>query len=175
MQTDPLIFYMPQKTVQKTQLEEELILKVEPVLSNLGYECRDIEAGQSLVRVTLDKANREALSIDDCSNVHRVLGPMFDVWDPIPGNYTLEISSPGEKPRMRTLEHFKEACGEKIKFQTPDGVEVAPPAKPRKNWEGDLVSVSEDRNILLRDHDGVEQQISIDQIKNAVWLRVWKP
>lgn len=166
---------MSQKTVNKTTLEEDLLLKVEPVLSNLGFECRDIEVGQTLIRITLDRNNREALSVDDCSQVHRVVGPMFDVWDPLPGNYTLEISSPGEKPRMRTIEHFREACGEKIKFQTTEGILLEPPSKPRKNWEAVLLSVNDEGKVHVRDHDGYEHEVPIELIKNAVWLRVWKP
>jgi len=168
-------------SINKSSLELDLLEKIEPVLANLGYECRDVEVitgGQACIRVTLDRENREALSIDDCSQVHRVLGPMFDVWDPIVDNYTLEMSSPGEKPRMRTIQHFREACGEKIKFQTTEGIPLEPPSKPRKNWEAMLLEVNEESDsshIRVRDHDGYEHKVPLDLIKSAVWLRVWNP
>lgn len=168
--------------ISKSNIERDLIEKIEPVLENLGYECRDVEVitgGQACIRVTIDRSSREALSIEDCAQVHRVLGPMFDVWDPLPSNYTLEMSSPGEKPRMRTLEHFREACGEKIKFQTTEGIPMKAPSKPRKNWEAVLLEVLSDESghpqIRVRDHDGCEHKVPLDLIKSAVWLRVWKP
>ena len=109
---------MTEKSVSKSTKEQELIEKVSPVLENLSYHLRDIEvtSGRSaLIRVTIDRypeTEQGHISIDDCSQVHRVVGPMFDVWDPLPGAYSLEISSPGEKPKLRLLSHFQAALGE---------------------------------------------------------------
>lgn len=170
---------MSQTSVHKSALEIELLEKLEPVLENMGYECRDIEIWSGMIRVTLDLPggpDRKTISIEDCSKVHQVIGPMFDVWDPISTAYTLEVSSPGEKPNMRLFKHFEEAVGDKIKFQTLEAVVLAPPSKPRKNWEGDLLAVDNDSAMVtLKDHSGVEHKISVSQIKNAVWLRVWNP
>ncbi len=166
--------------VYKNKKEQELLANIEPVLSNLGFLCRDVEVlsgKSSTVRVTIDKSpeNKDGISIDDCANVHRVLGPMFDVWDPLPEAYTLEVSSPGEKPRLRILDHFREALGENIKFQTLEPIKMPEPAKPRKNWEGRLLKVEDEGSILIKDKEGVEHSIPMGTIKNAMWLRVWTP
>src|SRR5436305_869460 len=112
--------------VVKNPIEKELIAKVEPILASMGYALRDLEvlgaSGRSaVIRVTLDSVAATAtvaagaeIGIDDCSKVHEVLNPLFDVWDPLPGTYTLEVSSPGEKPNLRLLQHFEEALGQKI-------------------------------------------------------------
>jgi ribosome maturation factor RimP len=173
---------MSEKTVHKSATELELLEKLEPVLANLGFECRDVEVlsgGSGLIRITVDREggpDRETISIDDCSQVHHVVGPMFDVWDPLPTAYTLEVSSPGEQPRLRLLKHFAEAVGDKIKFQTLEAVPLPPPSKPRKNWEGELVSVDEAKGeIVVKDHSGVDHTLPVSQTKNAVWLRIWNP
>lgn len=173
---------MLEKSVYKSAIEFELLEKLEPVLENLGFECRDVEvfsSGSGIIRVTVDRpgdASREHISIDDCSKVHQVIGPMFDVWDPLPTAYTLEVSSPGEQPHLRKLRHFEEALGEKIKFQSLEAIVMPPPAKPRKNWEGVLSAIDAEAGaIVLKDHDGSEHRLPVDQLKNAVWLRVWKP
>jgi len=173
---------MSQTSVHKTALEIELIEKLEPVLANLGYECRDVEVftgGSGVIRITVDREggpDREHISIDDCSKVHQVVGPMFDVWDPLPTAYTLEVSSPGEQPRLRLLKHFEEAVNDKIRFQTLEAVVLPPPSKPRKNWEGDLLGVDVEAGlVVLKDHSSVEHKIPVSQLKNAVWLRVWNP
>lgn len=171
-------------TVHKNTKEKELIDKVEPVLINLGFSCRDIEvvSGRSaIVRIIIDVSkestsenkNESGISVDDCATVHRVLNPMFDVWDPLPGAYTLEVSSPGEKPALRELSHFKEAIGEKIKFQTLEAVELPEPSKPRKNWEGELLEVKDDGLFSVKDHAGQEHTLKIEEVKNVTWLREW--
>jgi ribosome maturation factor RimP len=173
---------MSETTVHKSATELDLLEKIEPVLENLGFECRDVEVfsgGSGLIRVTVDRdggPDRPTIGIDECTQVHQIVGPMFDVWDPLPTAYTLEVSSPGEQPRLRLLKHFEEAKGEKIKFQTLEAIVLPPPSKPRKNWEGHLISVEHDAaQIVIKDHSGVEHKVPVSQIKNAVWLRVWNP
>jgi len=162
-------------TIYKTELEQELIAKVAPALEPLGYELRDLEffRGSSTIRVTLDFPNGVGqIGVEDCSRAHQILGPLFDVWDPISGAYTLELSSPGEKPNLRTLRHFEEAKGQTIKLQTVDALPVPPPAKPRKNWEGILESVEASGSFILKDDVG-SYTLNMKQVKTAVWLREW--
>ncbi|MEO5666658.1 MAG: ribosome maturation factor RimP [Bdellovibrionota bacterium] len=173
---------MSEMQVHKSTIELELLEKLEPVLANLGFECRDVEVftgGSGVIRIIVDREggpDREHISIDDCAQVHQIVGPMFDVWDPLPTAYTLEVSSPGEKPALRMLKHFEEAVGEKIKFQTLEAVVLPSPSKPRKNWEGELLRVeSVAGQLMLKDHSGIEHKIPVSQVKNAVWLRVWNP
>jgi len=163
-------------TVYKNSKEQDLIDKVEPVLINLGYLCRDIEvvSGRSaVVRITIERDSKEMVSIDDCATVHRTLGPMFDVWDPLPTAYTLEVSSPGEKPRLRNLSHFREAVGGNLRFQTLEAIDMPEPAKPRKNWEGELLDVQDSGEIRVKDSSGVEHTLKLESIKNATWMREW--
>jgi ribosome maturation factor RimP len=167
--------------VHKSAAERNLLEKLEPVISELGYECRDIEVltgGSPCIRVTIDHpigpdGRRKVVDIEDCSKVHRVLGPMFDVWDPLPGAYSLEMSSPGEHPPLRVVQHFQEAVGGKIRFQTTEPIEVPPPAKPRKKWEGTLETVSEaEASLTVKDVQGVFT-IPFEKVRNASWLREW--
>jgi len=173
--------------VSKSTVELDLLEKLEPVLAEIGYECRDIDVvsgANAFIRVTIDRlpkgdrlpegdGKRLAISIEDCSKVHRVLGPMFDVWDPLEGAYSLEMSSPGETPPLRMLRHFQEAVGNKIRFQTTEAIEVPAPAKPRRKWEGTLDSVSGTDGILSVTDTLGTYQIPISLVKNALWLREW--
>jgi ribosome maturation factor RimP len=172
-------------SVAKTLAERELIEKVEAVLENIGFELRDLSilgSGHSAtVRITLDKGTTsptgaqegQEISIDDCSRAHQVLGPMFDVWDPLPGAYTLEVSSPGEKPPLRLLRHFKQILGEKVQLQTLEAMPMPPPAKARRNWEGILSEVDESAGkIRISDSFG-EHWLELAKIRSATWLREW--
>lgn len=167
--------------IYKSPKELELIEKVSPVVSSLNYELRDINMrnGQPLViRVTIDIKDRSrGVTLDDCYEVHRVLDPLFDVWDPIQRAYTLEISSPGEKAPLRLASHFEEAVGQEIEFKTREALkmEQSPTAAPRKNWKGKLLGIkTEDSTakIMLEDSVGTHV-IDASLVEEARWLRNW--
>lgn len=144
----------------------------------MGYGLWDLEVvggASPIVRITLEniKGEAEAIGIDDCSNVHRDLNPLFDVWDPIETAYTLEVSSPGERASLRTLRQFAMAQGQKIRFQTDEPMPMPAPAKPRRNWEGLLNKVDADTGLLeVEDSFGIHE-IPLGKIRSAQWMREW--
>ena len=56
-------------------------------------------SGKTLLRVFIDKPG--GVTIDDCVRVSKELSTRLDVEDPIPGSYTLEVSSPGIERKRR--------------------------------------------------------------------------
>jgi len=168
----------PEFLVPRTGLEATLIQKVEPVLVELGYALRDVEVVGSrsnpTVRVYLESIGPEEIGIEDCSKVHEILGPLFDVWDPIPTAYTLEVSSSGEKPSLRLKRHFEKALGEKLELETLEAIAMPAPAKPRKNFKNVVLKAlhEQERTIEVEDSLGVFQ-IPISKVKSAYWQREW--
>lgn len=156
--------------------ELDLIAKVEPVVVDQGFLLRDIEIEGSRelkVRIVLDSASSEAIGIEDCVKIHRLLNPMFDLWDPFEKSYTLEVCSPGDKPSLRTLEHFQNLPGERIRFQTTEPLLMPEPMKPRKNWEGEFVEISGgNKNLVIKDNYGVHT-VPVALVRDACWLRSW--
>ena len=165
-------------TVSKTPVEADLIEKIEPVLEQMGYALRDVEViGSHIIRVTLEFPDPSGpeIGIDDCSKAHNILSPLFDVWDPLPSAYTLELSSPGEKANLRVARHFEQAVGGEIEFQTLVPITMPEPLKPRRNWAGKLLSFSSS-NGDVRVVDGYgEHTVNVSQMKSATWLRDWSP
>ncbi len=168
---------MPNNSVYKSPIESKLIGLVEPVIESLGYGLWDLEVtgGSSpIVRITLESANHDdQIGIDDCSTVHKELNPMFDVWDPIEGAYTLEVSSPGERANLRLMRHFELARGGKLRFQTTEPIPMPAPAKPRKNWEGILKELDPVEGFLELEDEMGSHKIKFSQIRSAQWLRDW--
>lgn len=163
-------------SISKSAVELRLIESVSPILASMGYELVDIdviERQNGVIRVVIGSPTT-SIGVDDCEKVHRELGPLFDVWDPMPYAYTLELSSPGENPPLRTLEHFKKSVGNQIKFQTVEPYPMPAPAKPRKNWQVQLNEVQDDGLLILEDSLG-EYRIPIQQIRVASKLQEWKP
>ena len=70
---------------------------LEPAVTALGCELVGIEyrpnGAQSLLRVYIDRP--DGVTVDDCSAVSYQVSGLLDVEDPVPGHYTLEVSSPG--------------------------------------------------------------------------------
>ena len=54
-----------------------------------------------LLRIFIDKA--DGIGVDDCERVSRQVSSLLDVEDPISGEYTLEVSSPGADRPLYTL------------------------------------------------------------------------
>jgi ribosome maturation factor RimP len=123
---------------------DELATLLEPTVERLGYELADLEvrlsAKAGLVRVFIDKA--DGIALDDCEAVSRAISALLDVEDPLPGNYSLEVSSPGLDRKLTKSEHFQRFMGEIVK------VKMRFPVEGRRRFRGKLLSMDEN-NIVV--------------------------
>lgn len=144
-----------------TILRDRLIALLEPLVEQLGFELVDIEAnagrGGGMLRLYLDRA--AGVGVDDCERVSREVSALLDVEDPMPGQYTLEVSSPGADRVLRKHAHFERFRGERVK------VELAVPRDGRRRYTGTLVAVS-DRGIEL-EVDGETVAVDLAAIDRA--------
>ncbi|RME63016.1 MAG: ribosome maturation factor RimP [Nitrospirae bacterium] len=107
---------------------EEIIRKVkalvEEVLENTDLSLEDIELlgspGRLTLRVIIDSP--KGISINDCERVSRQLEALLDIEDPIPGSYTLEVSSPGLDRPLRKIEDFIRFSGRLARVTTSEKV-----------------------------------------------------
>lgn len=140
---------------------EQLQALLAPVVEALGYECWGVEfisqGRHSVLRVYIDRP--ESILIDDCEAVSRQVSGILDVEDPISGEYTLEVSSPGMDRPLFTLEQFAKHAGEQVKIR------LRSPYEGRRNYQGILRGVEEqDVVVLVDDH---EYLLPIDSIDKA--------
>ena len=128
------------------------------LLFNLGFELVDLEFGQSddngLLRLYIDREG--GVSLDDCTHVSRMFGALLDVEDPIPGRYTLEISSPGLNRRLSRIKDFQTRLGEIIK------VKLATPFNGRRRFKGTLRDCQEDPLTVTIEVDGETFVVPLD-------------
>ena len=100
-------------------MREQLLILLEPPVGALGYELVDVEfasAGSGgLLRLYIDAP--AGITVDDCERVSHRVSEILDVADPIPGAYTLEVSSPGLDRILRTRGHFERFRGSRIRVQ----------------------------------------------------------
>lgn len=115
-----------------------------PVVTAMGYELLGVElhprAGGALLRVYIDK--EEGVGLDDCQRVSHQISGLLDVEDPIPGRYTLEVSSPGLDRPLFSAAHFMRFAGHQARLQ------LATPLHGRKTLTGRLRGVRDDSVVI---------------------------
>ena len=140
---------------------DEIQALLEPSIERLGYELTDLEVRLSgnggLVRLTIDKP--EGIDLDDCEKVSHAASALLDVEDPLPGNYSLEVSSPGLDRKLTKVEHFQRFAGETLK------VTMRFPIEGRRRFRGTLLS-SDDENIVV-EVDGESHSLPLSKIDTA--------
>lgn len=140
---------------------EELQKLLIPTIEGLGYELTDLEAklsgGSGVLRIFIDKP--EGIGVADCEAVSMAVSALLDVEDPVPGQYDLEVSSPGLDRKLTKLEHFQRFAGELVKVQTRF------PIEGRRRFRGTLVS-SDNENIVV-EVDGESHSLAIATIDTA--------
>ena len=135
---------------------------LEPGIRSLGYELVGVEfqtgsKSGSLLRIYID--SEQGISADDCQKVSYQVSGVLDVEDPIPGHYTLEVSSPGLDRLLFRPEDFERFSGQLIKLR------VAYPVEGRRRFKGLLLGM-QDRNVVIR-QDDMEISLPFDQVEQA--------
>ncbi len=106
-------------------VNDRLQAVVAPILWSLGVELVEVvcvgQGPRSVVRVSIDKPG--GVTITDCEQVHKALGPALDVADPFPHAYTLEVSSPGLDRPFKRPQDYRRAVGKQVtlKLRQPLG------------------------------------------------------
>jgi ribosome maturation factor RimP len=124
--------------------QDELAKLLEPTVEGLGYELSDLEAKvgsqNGLLRLFIDK--EDGINLEDCEKVSAAVSALLDVEDPLPGQYNLEVSSPGSDRTLTKLAHFERFTGETVKVQ------MRFPIEGRRRFRGKLLSADEE-NIVV--------------------------
>ncbi len=138
-----------------------LVDLLEPTVESLGYELVDViyRPGKGgLLRLYIDKESGE-ITLEDCEAVSRQVSAVLDVEDPMPGQYTLEVSSPGFDRPLRKREHFERFIGSEAKLTLHTSLEG------RRKFRG-VLSELVDNDVIMR-VDGEDFRISLQAIEQA--------
>lgn len=117
-------------------MTDELYEALLPVVAAHDLELVDVEAGAGLVRVVVDREG--GVDLDGLASANRSVSAALDLLDPMPGRYTLEVTSPGVERRLRTPAQFARATGETVSVRLVAGTEGA------RRLEGRLASADEE-------------------------------
>ncbi len=158
----------PRTMTQDNQdIRNRLIELAEPVCSDAGYELVDLryvrEQSGWVVRAFIDYAGdaSETIGFEDCESVSRELSAVFDVEDPVPSIYSLEVSSPGVERPLRTAAHFRRYLGQPVKVMLADGLDG------RRNFKGTVESVAGDGSTVAVVVDGQSFSLPLSDLRSA--------
>jgi ribosome maturation factor RimP len=90
-----------------------------PLLEARGLDLIDVEHHGSELTVFVDREG--GVDLDTLGEATRAVSAALDEIDPLPGRYTLAVSSPGLERRLRTPAHFVRAIGEEVTVRVHGG------------------------------------------------------
>jgi len=144
-----------------TSLEEKLT----HIVAAMGYEFVGCELirhkTRSVLRIFIDTV--KGITLADCERVSRQLSAMLDVEDPIPGEYSLEISSPGIDRPLFKLAHYAQCLGQRVKIR------LKVPQDGQRNFVGRLIKVENEKiQISMDNKDVILPYANIDKAKSLL-------
>ena len=151
----------------------DIVEKLEPIVSGLGYEFVGAEMGQTengqTLRIYIDKP--EGIDVEDCATFSRQINAVIDVEETngtalISSAYLLEVSSPGVDRPLFTAAQFGQHTKQTVKIKLLSGVEG------RRNFKGKLVSVDDEYAVV--EVDGIDYDIPLSDIAEAYLLSAVK-
>jgi ribosome maturation factor RimP len=162
----------------KTDATTTKLLEIaEPICEDAGYELVDLryvhEQAGWVVRVYLDypPGRPGAITFEDCERVSRELSAAFDVEDPVPHAYNLEVSSPGLDRPLRTADHFRRYTGETARITMHEGQDG------RRRFKGEILGVEEDADggapVVVVRVDGTEYRLPLGDVSTAKLCPDW--
>ncbi len=111
--------------MQRNIIKERVFRLAKEVTEKMTVQVEDVEIlgqrGRLTVRVIIDSP--EGVSIRDCELVSRQLEALLDIEDPIPGSYTLEVSSPGLDRPLKSIKDFQRFTGKLARIITREKIE----------------------------------------------------
>ena len=129
--------------------EQELTAMLKPAAKAVGCELVGLEARRRgravLLRLYIDKP--DGVDIGDCERVSRQASGVLDVEDPIAGNYTLEVSSPGLDRPLFSPEDYARFAGRQVRVQLHEAFEG------RRILRGALVGL-ENEQVIVDEEQG---------------------
>ena len=122
---------------------------IAPPLEAMGFDLVRVRFGGGRRPVLQIMAERPdgTMTVEDCAEVSRAVSAVLDIEDPIPGEYLLEVSSPGIDRPLTRLADFERFKGFDAK------VELSLPLNGRKRFRGRLDGLEGEDDVRLEDAD----------------------
>ena len=125
----------------KTTEDQRLVELLDPVAEAAGYEIVRLRlmGGENARRLQIMAETPDGeMVVEDCARLSRAISEVMDAADPIKGEYTLEVSSPGVDRPLTRLKDFATYEGHEAR------IELDRVAEGRKRFRGVLAGIDGD-------------------------------
>ena len=125
-------------------MDKKLAELLNPILEDLGFEMvrvRLSNGNPSILQIMADRLDGQ-IGVDELAEINTSVGTILDVEDPIPENYTLEISSPGIDRPLTRKKDFDSFQGFEAKVETTELIDG------RRRFRGVLAGVNNDEVLI---------------------------
>ena len=145
---------------------QDLFALLQPVVTGADLELVDVEMKSGVLQVTVDREG--GVDLQALTDANRAVSTLLDEVDPIPGRYSLEVSSPGIERPLRTPAHFAKAVGSTVSVKT------RPQVPGERRLRGLLVS-SDDDGFAIAVEGSAEEPVrlayaDVDRVRTVfVW------
>ncbi len=149
---------------------ERVTRMISPLVADLKLDLYDVEYRGGVLRVTVDTppGSPGGVDLDTIALLTRMIGRDFDHDDPMPGHYTLEVTSPGLERSLRVPAHWQREIGKTVNVRLRDV------AAGERRLQGTLVAATDtDATLRLDDAELSERVVPYTQVDRAKTVFVW--
>ena len=129
----------------------------------MGYELVRVAVlgrDRPTVQVMADKADGSLITVADCEAISHAVGAVLDVEDPIPGTWSLEVSSAGIDRPLTRAKDWNRFAGHLARAET------ITPIDGRKRFSG-IVLGADDTAARMRLDNGSEIVLPLSGLRRA--------
>jgi ribosome maturation factor RimP len=133
------------------------------MITSMGYELVRVAVlgkDRPTVQIMADRADGSLIAVEDCEAISHAVGAVLDVDDPIPGAWSLEVSSAGIDRPLTRGKDWNRFAGHLAR------AEVALPVNGRKRFSGVVLGAA-DGAARMRLDDGTEVALPLQDIRKA--------
>jgi len=158
---------------EESAIERRLHSLIDPIVADLSLDLYDLDYAGGVLKVTVDTppGSPGGIDVDTLAQCTRLISRELDHSDPIPGHYTLEVSSPGLERTLRTPRHFQREVGKEVSIRLRN-VENG-----ERRITGLLVA-ADDQAATVRamgpQAESTDHRVVYDQIDRAKTVFVWE-
>ena len=148
---------------------ERVRLLAAPIIADLGLEMYDLEMVSGVLRLSIDTRPGQpaGVTLENIALVSRLVSRELDHNDPMPGRYTLEVTSPGLERPLRTPQHFQREVDKVVSVRLHRAIDG------RRRLQGVLLRANERDIVVCLDDTGTEVSVAHDDIERARTVFVW--
>ncbi len=146
-------------------LPEQVETQIERIVESEGLELVHIDYRRQgrgfLLRIDIDKEG--GVTVDDCSLISQQVSTYLDVEDPIPGEFELQVSSPGLDRKFYKASDYEKFKGRLVRVKTSRAIRGLHVVVGRLSaYDGEKIVVTDP--VMKKDPD---YEIPLADIKEA--------